>query len=65
MSFQALRPFTAEGPHSALYVVPVFGVFLRLVLFAARGRWRDMEKQHRCVIQPLRGAFESRAGGRR
>jgi MFS family permease len=48
MSFQALRPFAAEGLHSALYVVPVFGVFLGLVLFAAsRTVARDMEKlQH-------------------
>lgn len=47
-SFQALRPFAAEGLHSALYVVPVFGVLLGLVLFAAsRTVARDMEKlQH-------------------
>jgi len=44
-SFQALRPFAAEGLHSALYVVPVFGVLLGLVLFAAsRTVTRDMEK---------------------
>jgi MFS family permease len=44
-SFQALRPFAAEGLHSALYVVPVFGVFLGLVLFAAsRTVAHDMEK---------------------
>jgi MFS family permease len=44
-SFQALRPFAAEGLHSALYVVPVFGVLLGLVLFAAsRTVARDMEK---------------------
>jgi hypothetical protein len=47
-SFQALRPFAAEGLHSALYVVPVFGVLLGFVLFAAsRTVTRDMEKlQH-------------------
>jgi hypothetical protein len=47
-SFQALRPFAAEGLHSALYVVPVFGVLLGLVLFAAsRTVAGDMEKlQH-------------------
>lgn len=44
-SFQALRPFAAEGLHSALYVVPVFGVVLGLVLLAAsRTVARDMEK---------------------
>ena len=44
-SFQALRPFAAEGLHSALYVVPVFGVLLGLVLLAAsRTVARDMEK---------------------
>jgi MFS family permease len=44
-SFQALRPFAAEGLHSALYVVPVFGVLLGLVLFAAsRTVAKDMEK---------------------
>jgi MFS family permease len=48
MSFQALRPFAAEGLHSALYVVPVFGVLLGLVLFAAsRTVANDMEKLQR------------------
>ena len=48
MSFQALRPFAAEGLHSALYVVPVFGLLLGLVLLAAsRTVARDMERlQH-------------------
>jgi MFS family permease len=47
-SFQALRPFAAEGLHSALYVVPVFGLFLGLVLLAAsRTVARDMEKLQR------------------
>jgi predicted MFS family arabinose efflux permease len=44
-SFQALRPFAAEGLHSALYVVPVFGILLGVVLFAAsRTVAKDMEK---------------------
>jgi MFS family permease len=44
-SFQALRPFAAEGLHSALYVIPVFGILLALVLFAAsRTVAKDMEK---------------------
>jgi MFS family permease len=47
-SFQALRPFAAEGLHSALYVVPVLGVLLGLVLLAAsRTVPRDMEKLQR------------------
>src|SRR5713101_1155181 len=47
-SFQALRPFAAEGLHSALYVVPVFGVLIGLVLFAAsRTVARDMERLQR------------------
>ncbi len=47
-SFAALRPFAAEGLHSALYVVPVFGLLLGFVLFAAsRTVTRDTEKlQH-------------------
>ena len=48
MSFQALRPFAADGLHSALYVVPVFGVLLGLVLLAAsRTVANDMEKLQR------------------
>jgi len=44
-SFQALRPFAAEGLHSALYIVPVFGVLLGIVLFAAsRTVTKDMER---------------------
>jgi MFS family permease len=47
-SFQSLRPFAAEGLHSALYVVPVFGMLLGLVLFAAsRTVARDMERLQR------------------
>ena len=47
-TFQALRPFAAEGLHSALYVVPVLGVLLGVVLFAAsRTVAKDMEKLQR------------------
>ena len=47
-SFQALRPFAAEGLHSALYVVPVLGIALGIVLFAAsRTVAGDMEKLQR------------------
>ena len=44
-TFVALRPFAAEGLHAALYVVPLFGLLLGLVLFAAsRTVTRDMER---------------------
>ena len=44
-TFQALRPFAAQGLHSALYIVPVFGVLLGLVLLvASRTVAKDMEK---------------------
>src|SRR5215813_9808160 len=47
-TFQALRPFAAEGLHKALYIVPVFGVLLGLVLLAAsRTVAKDMEKLQR------------------
>jgi MFS family permease len=47
-SFQALRPFAAQGLHSALFIVPVLGVLLGVVLFAAsRTVARDMEKLQR------------------
>jgi MFS family permease len=65
-SFQALRPFAAEGLHSALYVVPVFGVLLGLVLFAAsRTVARDMEKLQQWMRESAAPeALESRGGGR-
>jgi len=44
-SFEALRPFAPQGLHSALYVIPVLGVLLGLVLFAgSRTVTKDMEK---------------------
>ena len=65
-SFQALRPFAAEGLHSALYVVPVFGVLLGLVLLAAsRTVARDMEKLQLWMRESVATeALESRGGGR-
>jgi MFS family permease len=55
-SFQALRPFAAEGLHSALYVVPVFGFLLTVVLFAAsRTVARDMEKLERWMRESAGG----------
>src|SRR5262245_28168546 len=53
-SFQALRPFAAEGLHSALYVVPVLGILLGLVLFAAsRTVAKDMEKLQRWMRESV------------
>ena len=48
LTHQALEPFRAAGLHSAMYIVPVLGVLLALVLFAASGTvTKDMEKlQH-------------------
>jgi MFS family permease len=44
-SFEALRPFAAQGLHSALYVVPVLGLLLAIVLFAgSRTITKDMER---------------------
>ncbi len=58
-SFQALRPFAAEGLHSALYVVPVLGVALGIVLFAAsRTVGRDMEKLQRWMRESADSAHE-------
>ena len=48
VSFQALRPFAADGLHLALYVVPIFAVLLGIVLYAAsRTVAKDMEKLQR------------------
>ncbi|MEK6324620.1 MAG: MFS transporter [Acidobacteriota bacterium] len=47
-SFEALRPFASQGLHSALYVIPVLGVLLGMVLFAgSRTVTKDMEKLRR------------------
>lgn len=45
LSPQALEPFRAEGLHSAMYVIPLLGALLTLVLFAAsRTVARDVER---------------------
>lgn len=42
---KALEPFRAEGLHTAMYVIPILGVLLTLVLFAAsRTITKDMKK---------------------
>jgi hypothetical protein len=47
-SFEALRPFASQGLHSALYIIPVLGLILAVVLFAgSRTVTKDMERlQH-------------------
>lgn len=67
VSFQALRPFAAEGLHLALYIVPIFGVLLGIVLFgASRTVANDMEKLQRwmrdaknCEPAPQPGSAEA------
>ena len=42
---QALEPFRAEGLHTAMYIIPVLGIVLTLVLLAAaRTTTKDIEK---------------------
>jgi len=61
-TFQALRPFAAEGLHSALYVVPVLGVLLGLVLLAAsRTVAKDMEKLQRWMRESVSSQEKSYA----
>ena len=61
-TFQALRPFAAEGLHSALYVVPVFGVLLGLVLFAAsRTVAKDMAKLQRWMRESVSAERETKS----
>lgn len=44
-TFEALRPFASQGLHSALYVIPVLGLLLAIVLFAgSRTVTKDMER---------------------
>jgi sugar phosphate permease len=45
---QSLEPFRAEGLHTAMYMIPILGVLLTLVLFAAsRTVTKDMENLER------------------
>jgi len=61
-TFQALRPFAAEGLHSALYVVPVLGVLLALVLLAAsRTVAKDMEELQRWMRESVSSQEKSYA----
>ena len=45
---EALRPFAPQGLHSALFVIPVLGLLLAIVLFAgSRTVTKDMERLQR------------------
>ena len=45
ISQQALEPFRADGLHTAMYIIPLLGIALTLVLFAAsRTATKDIEK---------------------
>lgn len=47
-SFEALKPYAAQGLHSALFIIPVLALLLALVLFAgSRTVTKDMEKLQR------------------
>ena len=47
-TFDALKPYAAQGLHSALYVIPVLALLLAIVLFAgSRTVAKDMEKLQR------------------
>jgi MFS family permease len=44
-TFEALRPFGAQGLHSAMYIIPVLSIVLTLVLYAgSRTVTKDMNK---------------------
>ncbi len=49
---QALEPFRGAGLHSAMYIIPILGVLLALVLFmASRTIGKDMEKLQKWMAE--------------
>ena len=47
LSQTALEPFRAEGLHTAMYVIPVLGIFLSLILLAgSRTVTKDIDRLH-------------------
>ena len=68
---QALEPFRAAGLHTAMYLIPVLGTLLTLVLFAAsRTVTKDTERLQRWMRDSSAedstvGAGESEAVGTR
>jgi MFS family permease len=57
MSQQALEPFRAAGLHSALYIVPILGAILAVVLLAgSRTVTKDMDRLHEWMAEAARSA---------
>jgi MFS family permease len=62
---KAMEPFRAEGLHNAMYIVPILGVLLALVLWAgSRTVKRDMERLQKwmresCSDVPVAEAVEA------
>jgi MFS family permease len=53
----ALEPYRGDGLHSAMYVIPILGVFLGLVLIAAsRTVTKDMEKLEKWMSESVKVA---------
>src|SRR5262249_27376368 len=62
LSQQALEPFKAAGLHSALYIVPILGALLALVLLAgSRTVTRDMDKLHEWMAKAAAKPVEEAA----
>jgi MFS family permease len=48
LTFETLKPFEGQGLHSALFIIPVLGFLLALVLFAgSRTVTKDMDRLQR------------------
>lgn len=55
-----LEPFRGDGLHSAMYIIPILGVFLGLVLIAAsRTVTKDMEKLEKWMSESVKVASVS------
>ena len=59
---KALEPFRAEGLHSAMYVIPILGALLTLVLLAgSRTVTKDMEKLQKWMRESTGKAIDEEA----
>jgi len=62
LSRQALEPFRAAGLHSAMYIIPILGALLALVLFAgSRTIAKDMNKLHEWMRTAAAGTTPAQA----
>jgi MFS family permease len=60
LSQKALEPYRGDGLHTAMYVVPVLGVLLGLVLFAAsRTVSKDMENLEKWMAESAKVTTDS------